>query len=68
MTPKELRAKKEKDIDAFIDKWSTELAVLKIQASVGQCEKNSRISQIRRDIARAKTILQERKGNVVADS
>ncbi len=60
MTPKELRAKKDKEVNAFMEKWAAELAVLKIQASVGQCQKSADIPKLRRNIARAKTILNER--------
>ncbi len=61
MTPKELRAKKEADLNSLVEKWRAELAVLKIQASVGQCQKSSRITELKRDVARVKTILNERK-------
>lgn len=60
MTAKELRNKKDKEVQAFVEKWVAELAMLKIQASVGQCEKSSRIGLLRKDIARAKTIMNER--------
>ena len=68
MTPKDLRAKKDQDIDALITKWGGELAVLKVQASVGQCAKPTQIGVLRRSIARAKTILKERGDNAVSDS
>lgn len=63
MTPKELRNKKDKDLHGFLDKWRQELAGLKVQAAIGQCAKPARIPMLRRNIARAKTILHEREAN-----
>lgn len=60
MTPKELRVKKDQELEAFIQKWASELAMLKIQASIGQCQKPARIQFLKRDIARAKTVMSER--------
>jgi ribosomal protein L29 len=60
VTSKELRAKKDQEIGAFIQKWAAELAVLKIQASVGQCQKTAQLQDLKKGIARAKTILRER--------
>jgi len=63
VTPKELRAKKEQDLLSYMKKWRSELAVLKIQASVGQCQKPARIGDLKRDIARVKTIFKERESD-----
>lgn len=61
MTPKELRNKEAKDLEALESKWREELFLLKIQASVGQCPNPSQIVVLRRNIARLKTIQNERK-------
>lgn len=63
MTPKELRAKKDKDLHAFLEKWRQELVGLNVQAAIGQCAKPARIKLLRRDIARVKTILNERESD-----
>ena len=60
MTPKELRAKKDKDLQGFLKKWGKELGQLKIQASIGQCQNSARIGHLRRAMARVKTIIGER--------
>ena len=60
MTPKEVRAKKDEDLLSLVEKWRSELALLKIQASVGQCQKPTQIGVLKRSIARVKTILIER--------
>lgn len=60
MKPKELRGKKDKELKAFMEKWGRELAVLQIQASVGQCPNSATIGHLKKDMARAKTILRER--------
>ena len=68
MTPKELRNKKDRDLQGFLDKWSHELVGLKVQAAIGQCAKPARITVLRRDIARVKTILHEREVNAGRES
>jgi len=68
VTPKELRAKKEKDLAGFLTKWAQELAALKIKASIGQCQNSSKITQMRRDIARIKTIYREREIDVASEA
>lgn len=60
MTSKELRAKKQQEVHAFIKKWGSELALLKIRTAAGQNQKTSEIERLRRSIARAKTILKEK--------
>ena len=60
MTPKELRGKKEKDWTTLEAKWRQELSLLKLQASVGQCPNTSQIGILKKNIARLKTIQQER--------
>jgi large subunit ribosomal protein L29 len=63
VTPKEIRGKKDEDLNILIDQWRTELALLRVQASVGQCAKPARIGMLKKDVARAKTILTERKSD-----
>lgn len=63
MTLKEMRSKKDQDLRTYQQKCSEELAMLKLQASVGQCQNTSKITQLRRDIARIKTIFREKVAN-----
>jgi len=60
MKPAELRAMTEDELEQKELELNEELFNLKIQHATGQLENNSRIGQVKGDIARIKTIIRER--------
>ena len=56
----EIRNLSDKDIDQKLEETSEELFNLRFQQSAGQVKDTNRISAVKRDIARLKTVLQER--------
>lgn len=64
MTPKELRSKNLNDLRLQEGELREELFKLNLQKSVGQLEKTHRLRELKRGIARVKTVLIEKsKGN-----
>ncbi len=64
MTPKELRSKNLNDLRLQEGELREELFKLNLQKSVGQLEKTHRLRELKRGIARVKTVLSEKsKGN-----
>ncbi len=59
MKPKELRSLSKEDITKKIDGWEEEIFNLRFQAKIGQLANPLQLRYIRRDIARAKTILNQ---------
>ena len=59
MKAKDIRKLSAKQIDAKIVDLKEELFNLKFQAALGNLEKPARMNEIKRDIARLKTILTE---------
>jgi large subunit ribosomal protein L29 len=59
MKPKELRNLSKEDILKKIDGWEEEIFNLRFQAKIGQLANPLQLRYIRRDIARAKTILNQ---------
>jgi large subunit ribosomal protein L29 len=59
MKPQEFRALTAEELGQRIDELSRELFNLRFQAKTRQLADMSRMRQVRRDVARAKTILQE---------
>lgn len=59
MKPQEFRALNEDELAQRIDELSRELFNLRFQAQTKQLADVSRLRQVRREIARAKTILHE---------
>ncbi len=57
MTPEELKSKSPADLKIHEQELREELFKLKLQQGVGQLEKNHRVKQVRRDIARTLTVL-----------
>lgn len=57
---KELRALSDKELNALIRELKEESFNLRLQLATGQLENNQRIRQVRKDLARALTIQQER--------
>lgn len=60
MKANELRDLANEEIEGRIDQLKDELFNLRFQLATGQLENPMRIGQVRKDIARAKTILRQR--------
>ena len=60
----ELRAKSKEELKELVLSSKKELFNLRMQASTGALENQSRFSQVRKTIARAKTLLNEKPGAV----
>ena len=60
MKPSEIRALSAKEINAKIDELQQEAMNLRFQDVSGQLTDYSRVREVRRDIARLKTILREK--------
>ncbi len=61
MTPDELKAKKPADLKIHEQELREELFKLKLQRTVGQLDKNHRIKEVRKDIARTLTVFNEKR-------
>lgn len=59
MKPKEIRGLSKEELLKKIDGWEEEIFNLRFQAKIGQLANPLQLRYIRRDIARAKTILNE---------
>jgi large subunit ribosomal protein L29 len=60
MEAREIRAMATEEIQLRLDEAQEELFNLRFQWSIGQVKDNNRLTQVKRDIARLKTILRER--------
>jgi len=60
MKANELRSLSSTEIEGQIDQLKDELFNLRFQLATGQLENPMRIRQVRKDIARAKTVLKQR--------
>jgi len=60
---KELRNLSDEELSKKITESKNELFDLRLKISTGTLEKPSRVDELRKDIARMKTILNERKNN-----
>lgn len=60
MKPAEFTAKTEADLKKTIQDLENELFVLRVKKVTGQLEKTSNLRLLRKDLARAKTILRQR--------
>lgn len=60
MKPDEIRALSDDEIYNQLDEAYEELLNLRVQHSVGQLPNPARMREVRRDVARIKTILRER--------
>ncbi len=63
MTPEEIREKNLKELATAERDLKEELFKLRMQNATGQLEKNHRLTQLRRDIARVKTIARQKQGS-----
>lgn len=64
MKAKELRELTTEELNHTLDELKEELFNLRFQLASGQLENTARIKQVRKDIARVKTILRERELNI----
>jgi large subunit ribosomal protein L29 len=64
MKPKEIRAMTVDEIESKISDFQEKLFKQKVQKALGQTENPYKIRDTRRDIAKLKTILAEKKGEV----
>lgn len=63
MKAKELRNLKSEELIVKLNDFKSELFSLRFQLATGQLENTARIKMVKKDIARVKTILAERKLN-----
>lgn len=63
MKAKELRDLKSEELIVKLNDFKSELFRLRFQLATGQLENTARIKMVKKDIARVKTILAERKLN-----
>ena len=61
MKAKELRKLSAEELNKKISESKKELFELRLKQSTGQLEKPSRVRELRKDVARMKTIINERK-------
>ena len=61
MKPSDIRARTEDELNEEIDTLSKEIFNLRFQRASGQLENTARVREVRRGIARIKTILDERR-------
>jgi large subunit ribosomal protein L29 len=61
MKPRDVRAKTDDELTGEIDRLGKEIFNLRFQRANGQLENTARVRQVRRDIARIKTVLGERR-------
>jgi large subunit ribosomal protein L29 len=61
MKAEEIRDKSDVEIHEQIDHCEKELFNLRFQIGMGQLDNSSRVSQVKKDLARCKTVLNERK-------
>ena len=63
MKAKELREKSVEDLDEQLRKLLQEQFKLRMQLATGQLVQTHLLKQVRHDVARVKTVLQEKAGN-----
>jgi large subunit ribosomal protein L29 len=61
MKAEELRSKSAEELNATVAELNQEIFNLKFQLHTGHLENTSRISQVRREIARIKTVIAEKR-------
>ncbi len=61
MKPSDLRVRTEDELTEQVETLGKEIFNLRFQRASGQLENTARVRQVRRDIARIKTILGERR-------
>ncbi|MEL4358174.1 MULTISPECIES: 50S ribosomal protein L29 [unclassified Luteococcus] len=66
-TAADLRGLSRDDLNAKVLELKEELFTLRFQAATGQLENHGRLREVRKDIARIYTVLQERNLGIVDD-
>lgn len=66
-TAAELRGQSRTELDTKVTELKEELFTLRFQAATGQLESHGRLREVRKDIARIYTVLQERNLGIVDD-
>ena len=61
MKAEEMRSKSAEELNAAVAELNQEIFNLKFQLHTGHLENTSRISQVRREIARIKTVIAEKR-------
>ena len=61
MKANELRNKSGEELESMLESLKSELFNLRFQLAINQLENTNRITEVKRDIARVMTILQEKK-------
>ena len=61
MKAEEMRSKSAEELNATVAELNQEIFNLKFQLHTGHLENTSRISQVRREIARIKTVIAEKR-------
>ena len=64
----DLRARSEDELSEEVDTLGKEIFNLRFQRASGQLENTARVRQVRRDIARIKTILGERRRPAISQA
>jgi large subunit ribosomal protein L29 len=67
MKAKELRNKSVDELNKSVSDLKTELFNLRFQLATGELDNPMRISKVKKDIARIKTVLRERELNINAE-
>jgi len=67
VTAADLRGLSRDDLNAKVLELKEELFTLRFAAATGQLESHGRLREVRKDIARVYTVLQERNLGIVAD-
>ena len=66
-TAADLRGLSRDELNAQVVELKEELFGLRFQAATGQLESNHRLREVRKDIARIYTVIQERNLGIIAD-
>ncbi|WP_232548989.1 50S ribosomal protein L29 [Propioniciclava soli] len=67
VTAADLRGLSRADLDAKVRELKEELFTLRFQSATGQLESHGRLREVRKDIARVYTVIQERNLGIVPD-
>ena len=66
-TASDLRGLSRDELNAKVKEYKEELFILRFAAATGQLESHGRLREVRKDIARVYTVLQERNLGIVPD-
>lgn len=66
-TATDLRGLSRNELDSKVSELKEELFTLRFQAATGQLESHGRLREVRKDIARIYTVIQERALGIVDD-